>query len=89
MRDAVLTLLTCVFMITPRTGFIDVSSRDMNTVYNKCKPILQIYTLSDGKPRTRIKRYINALWNRDDLEERIRNLRDMANRCERQFMVRR
>jgi len=89
MRDAVLKLLTCVFMITPRRGFIDVSSRDMKMVYDKCKPILQIYAISDRKLRTRIKQSISAWRNRDDLEEKIRKLRDMANRCERQFMVRR
>jgi len=88
MRDAVSNLLTCVFMITPRSGSIDVSSRDMNMVYDKCRPILQIYTSSDEKLSTRIKQKIDAWWNRNGIEEKIRNLRDRASRCDRQFMVR-
>jgi len=88
MQDAVLKLLVCVFVMIPWSHSIDTSSRDMKSVYDKCKPILQIYGTSNETLFTMIKQEFDAWRSRNNLEERIRNLRDLAKQCREQFMVR-
>ena len=76
-----------VYVVPHLLSLFDVSSRDVKIVHDTCKQILGTLGSSDGKLR-RVKYTIGAWLNRKKVEEYIRNLRDRANKCYSQFMVR-
>ncbi|KAF4623605.1 hypothetical protein D9613_002360 [Agrocybe pediades] len=60
-------------------------SKDMQSVYNRCLPILQLANSSElrGLRRTLFK---IELWrSRKEVESNVRNLREQANKCYRRF----
>ncbi|KAF9537861.1 hypothetical protein CPC08DRAFT_824682 [Agrocybe pediades] len=60
-------------------------SRDMQSVYDQCLPILQLGNSPERGLRSTLKFKIERWWSRKEVEFNIRNLREQANECYRRF----